>query len=74
MEEKLSITDRGTTITFLLYWSQRHADLTFKVGDSTGIQPKLMMKVSPEILRTIADQFYSWAETLDSDTPGAPEG
>ena len=72
MEETLTITDRDTTATLQLYWSRQHADLTFKESNSTGTQSKMMMKVSPEILRTIADQFYEWAETLESDQLNHP--
>lgn len=73
MEESLSITDKDKFVTkFTLYWSKRHSDLTIQENDSAGVLVKMMLPVSPEILRTIADQFYAWADTLDSELDPPP--
>lgn len=76
-EEMLSMQSDNRTIEFLLYWYEKHSSLTIQDYDSTsndsmGVNAKMMFRAPPEVLRTIADQFYEWAETLESELAPLP--
>lgn len=66
-DETFSVEEGGTKITFRLYWSDRWYDMIIQDDYVGETRARLMFLPHPEVLRQIAEQFYAWAETIESE-------
>lgn len=71
--ETLTISQQKVKTAIEFYWSKTWADIHIKHEAEGDFGNRILIAVNPEVLRTIADQFYTWAETLEEERQPGPQ-
>jgi hypothetical protein len=71
--ETFTVTEGERSLEFELYWSKTWYDMIISDKQGGELLSRLMFLPHPAVLREMAEQFYAWADTLESEFEGLKE-